>query len=83
MSTPGTIHFASSYPIFDVKDYPYWTNKMRMHLEAIDKEVWEIVVDGIPTNTTETPPNVVKKNWQLDAKARNIIGDIYTRLSTT
>ena len=56
MSTPGTIHVASSYPIFDGKNYPYWKNKMCMHLEAIDKELWEIVVDGIPANTTETPP---------------------------
>ena len=74
MSTPSTIHDASSYPIFDGKDYPYWKKKMCMHLEAIDKELQEIVVDGIRTNTTETPPDVVKKNWQLDAKARNITG---------
>jgi len=74
MSTSGTINVASNCPSFDGTDYPYWKNKMRMHLEAIDKDLWDIVDQGIPAVTLMTPPEVVKRNWQLDAKARSIIG---------
>ena len=74
MSTSGTMSVASNCPIFDGTDYPYWKNKMRMHLEAIDKDLWDIVDQGIPEATLMTAPEVVKKNWQLDAKARSIIG---------
>ena len=74
MSISGTVNVASNYPSFDGTDYPYWKNKMRMHLEAIDKDLWDIVDKGIPEATLMTTADVVKKNWQLDAKARSIIG---------
>ena len=45
-----------------------------MHLEAIDKDLWDIVDKGIPKATLMTSAEVVKKNWQLDAKSRSIIG---------
>src|SRR3954466_9739626 len=74
MSTSGTMSVASNCPIFDRTDYPYWKNKMRMHLEAIDKDLWDIVEEGITEANLMTTPDTVKKNWQLDAKARSIIG---------
>ena len=74
MSTSGTMNVASNCPSFDGSDYPYCKNKMRMHLEAIDKDLWDIVDKGIPQATLMTSSEVVKKNWQLDAKARSIIG---------
>src|ERR1043165_7296741 len=74
MSTSGTMNVASNFPSFDGTDYPYWKNKMKMHLKAIDKDLWDIVDKGIPEATLMTSPEVVKKNWQLDAKARSIIG---------
>src|SRR4051812_39900349 len=74
MSSSGTMSVASNCPIFDGTDYPYWKNKMRMHLEAIDKDLWDIVEQGIPEANLLTTPDTVKKNWQLDAKARSIIG---------
>src|SRR4051812_23641121 len=74
MSTSGTINVASNYPSFDGTDYPYWKNNMRMHLEAIDKDLWDIVDKGIPEATLMTSIKVVRKNWQLDAKAQSIIG---------
>src|ERR1043165_3984552 len=74
MSTSGKMNVASNCPSFDGTDYPYWKNKMRMHLEAIDKDLWDIVDKGIPEVTLMTSPEVIKKNWQLDAKARSIIG---------
>src|SRR3954463_7141030 len=74
MSTSATMNVALNCPSFDGTDYPYWKNKMMMHLEAIDKDLWDIVDNGIPEATLMTSPEVVKKNWQHDAKARSIIG---------
>jgi len=68
------MNVASNCPSFDGTDYPYWKNKMRMHLEEIDKDLWDIVDQGIPEATLMTTADVVRKNWQLDAKARSIIG---------
>ena len=36
MSTIGIIKVSAACPVFDGTEYPYWKNKMRMHLEAID-----------------------------------------------
>ena len=74
MSTSGTINVASNFPSSDGTDYPYQKNKMRMHLEAIEKDLQDIVDKGMPEVTLMTPPDVAKKNQQLDAKARSIIG---------
>src|SRR3954469_6520625 len=74
MSTSGTMNVASNCPSVDGMDYTYWKNKMSMHLEAIDKDLWDIIDQGIPDATLMTPPDVVKRNWQLDAKSRSIIG---------
>src|SRR3954462_8740458 len=74
MSTSGTMNVASNCPSFDGTDYPYWKKKMNMHLESIDKDLWDIVDNGIPEATLMTSPEVVKKNWQLDTKAQSIIG---------
>ena len=39
MSTAGIIKVSAACPVFDGTDYPYWKNKMRMHLEAIDVDL--------------------------------------------
>ena len=39
MSTAGMIKVSVGCPTFDGTDYPYWKNKMRMHLEAIDNDL--------------------------------------------
>ncbi|KAH9649766.1 hypothetical protein KPL70_026110 [Citrus sinensis] len=33
-------------PFFDGNDYPYWKTRMRIYLQALDYEIWEIVCDG-------------------------------------
>ncbi|KAH9743819.1 hypothetical protein KPL70_003436 [Citrus sinensis] len=32
-------------PYFDGNDYPYWKTRMRIYLQALDYEIWEIVND--------------------------------------
>ena len=48
MSTAGIIKVSAACPVFDGTEYPYWKNKMRMHLEAIDVDLWYVVKNGIP-----------------------------------
>ena len=33
-------------PFFDGNDYPYWKTRMRIYLQALDYEIWEVVCDG-------------------------------------
>ena len=45
------IKVSTGFPTFDGTDYPYWKNKMRMHLEAIDNDLWYVVENGVPSVT--------------------------------
>ena len=49
MSTACMIKVSAACPILDGTDYPYSKNKMRMHLEAIDNDIW-FVVDVLTPN---------------------------------
>ena len=48
MSTAGIIKVSVACPVFDGTEYPYWKNKMRMHLEAIDVDLWYVVKNDVP-----------------------------------
>ena len=48
MSNASMIKASAGCPTFDVTDHPYWKNKMRMHLEAIDNDLWYVVENGVP-----------------------------------
>ena len=48
MSTTKNFKVSAKCPVFDGIDYPYWNNKMHMHLEAIDYDPWFVVKIGIP-----------------------------------
>ena len=43
MLTAGINKVSDACPVFDGTEYPYWKNKMRMHLEAIDVDLWYVV----------------------------------------
>ena len=73
MSTGGIIKVSVACPVFDGTDYPYWKNKMRMHLEAIDVDLWYVVKNGIPKAGEGVTAADVKKFVQLDSTAKNII----------
>ena len=47
MLTAGIIEVSTACPIFDGTKYPYWKNRMRMHLEAIDVDLWYVVKNGV------------------------------------
>ena len=73
MSTAGIIKVSAACPVFDGTDYLYWKNKMRMHLEAIDVDLWYVVKNGVPKTGEGVTPADVKKFIQLDSTAKNII----------
>ena len=73
MSTAGIIKVSTACPVFDGTKYPYWKNKMRMHLEAIDIDLWYVVEYGVPKAGEGVTAADVKKFIQLDSTAKNII----------
>ena len=73
MSTAGIIKVSAACPVFDGTEYPYWKNKMRMHLEAIDVDLWYVVENGVPKAGEGVTAADVKKFVQLDSTAKNII----------
>ena len=87
MSTTCMIKVSAGCPTFDGTDYPYWKNKMRMHLEAIDNDLWYVVENGIPSITPTINAADVKRFKQLDSQAKNIIGHLrkgqYGRVSAS
>ena len=55
MSTAGIIKVSAARPVFDGTDYPYWKNKMRMHLESIDVDLWYVVKEAFPRSVMVSP----------------------------
>ena len=79
MLTAGIIKVSAACPVFDRTEYPYWKNKMRMHLEAIDVDLWYVIENGIPKAGEGVTAADVKKFVQLDSTTKNIICDHLTK----
>ncbi|KAH9680506.1 Integrase catalytic domain-containing protein [Citrus sinensis] len=72
-------------PYFDGNDYPYWKTRMRIYLQALDYEIWEIVNDGpfMPLTKNELGEDILKpsRDWNefekrkasLNSKAMNAL----------
>ncbi|MCY3108230.1 hypothetical protein [Acinetobacter baumannii] len=73
MSTAEIIKVSIACPVFDGTDYPYCKNKMHMHLEAIDNNLWYVVKSGVPKVGEGVTAADVKRFMQLDSTAKNII----------
>ncbi|KAH9679772.1 hypothetical protein KPL71_026267 [Citrus sinensis] len=54
-------------PFFDGNDYPYWKTRMRIYLQALDYEIWEVVCDGpfMPLTKNEVGEDIPKpsREW--------------------
>ena len=75
MSTAGIIKVLATYPVFDGTEYPYWKNKMRMHLEAIDVDLWYVVKNGVP-KTGEGVTLLMSRssfNWTLLPRISSVV----------
>ena len=73
MSTAGMFKVTAACPTFEGKNFPFWKNKMQMHLQAIDNDLWYIVEHGVPIISASVSAADVKKFKQLDSQAKNII----------
>ncbi|KAH9794680.1 hypothetical protein KPL71_004982 [Citrus sinensis] len=72
-------------PFFDGNDYAYWKTKMRIYLQALDYEIWEVVCDGpfMPMFKDEVGDDIPKPSSQwselekrkmsLNSKAMNAL----------
>ncbi|KAH9744000.1 hypothetical protein KPL70_003507 [Citrus sinensis] len=72
-------------PYFDGNDYPYWKIRMRIYLQALNYEIWEIVNDGpfMPLTKNEVGKDIPKpsRDWNefkkrkasLNSKAMNVL----------
>ncbi|KAH9668310.1 Integrase catalytic domain-containing protein [Citrus sinensis] len=72
-------------PFFDGNDYAYWKTKMRIYLQALDYEIWEVVCDGpfLPLTKNEFGEDIPKpsREWNelekrkasLNSKAMNAL----------
>ncbi|KAH9791908.1 hypothetical protein KPL71_003919 [Citrus sinensis] len=72
-------------PFFDGNDYAYWKTRMRIYLQALDYEIWEVVCDGpfMPTFKDEVGDDIPKPSSQwselekrkmsLNSKAMNAL----------
>ncbi|KAH9648834.1 hypothetical protein KPL70_025758 [Citrus sinensis] len=72
-------------PFFDGNDYAYWKTRMRIYLQALDYEIWEVVCDGpfMPTFKDEAGDDIPKPSSQwselekrkmsLNSKAMNAL----------
>ncbi|KAH9754083.1 hypothetical protein KPL71_015319 [Citrus sinensis] len=72
-------------PYFDGNDYPYWKTRMRIYLQALDYEIWEIVNDGpfMPLTKNKVGEDIPKpsRDWNefekrkasLNSKAMNAL----------
>ncbi|KAH9781613.1 hypothetical protein KPL71_008538 [Citrus sinensis] len=72
-------------PFFDGNDYPYWKTRMRIYLQALDYEIWEVVCDDpfLPLTKNEFGEDIPKpsREWNelekrkvsLNSKAMNAL----------
>ena len=73
MSTAGMFKVTAACPTYEGKNFPFWKNKMQMHLQAIDNDLWYIVENGVPIISSSVTAADVKKFKQLDSQAKNTI----------
>ena len=69
----GSSSHSERFPIFDGNDYVYWKERMRIRLQAINIELWQIVENGYTIQHPDAPNSVDKAMLQLNAQAKDII----------
>ena len=75
MSTAGIIKVSVVCLVFDGTNYPYWQNKMCMHLEAIDVDLWYVVKNGVPKSGEGVTLLTSRSsfNWTLPPRTSSVV----------
>src|ERR1041385_5638350 len=55
-------------PIFNGKDYPYWKDKMKRNIMAINSAAWEVVKNGVTVKDRSAITPEEAKKMALDAE---------------
>src|SRR3954465_6719653 len=55
-------------PIYNGKDYPYWKDKMKRNIMAINSAAWEVVKNGVTVKDTDAITPEETKKIELDAE---------------
>ena len=78
MSYAGRSSHSDGFPIFDGNDYIYWSDRMKIRLQAINVDLWNIVKNGY---TVQHPDDPISDEAMiaLDAQAKDIISDCISR----
>ena len=72
MSTAVMIKVSAGCPTFDGTDYPYWKNNMRMHLEAIENDLWYVVENDF-ANTADDGDDDYAPTYCFMAKGAKVL----------
>ena len=73
MSYAARSSHSEIFPIFNGNDYLYWKERMRIRIQAINYDLWQIVEDGYTIQQQNDLTSDDKANLQLDAQAKDII----------
>ena len=60
-------------------NYPFWKEKMKIRLWAIDNDMWNVVQLGFTIEVPQAPTDLEKKLIQMDAQAKDEIGGHLSR----
>ena len=61
--------------MFDGNDYLYWKERMRIILQALNIELWQIMENGFTIQQPDAPNSDDKALLRLNAQAKHIICD--------
>src|SRR6266566_103778 len=78
MSYAGRSSHSERFPIFDGNDCIYWRDRMKIRLQAINIDLWNIVENGYTVQHPEDP-TFDEDVILLDAQAKDIISDSISR----
>lgn len=73
MSLAGYFRSFKKFPIFDGYDYPFWKEKMKIRLKAIDDDMWQVVENGYVIKSPGCPTLLEKRLVQMHARANDVI----------
>ena len=63
-------------PFFNGNDYAYWKTRMRIYLQVLDYEVWEVVCDEVGDDIPKPScqwSELEKRKLSLNSKAMNAL----------
>src|ERR1041385_8687462 len=64
----AVVRLGEPIPIFNEKDYPYWKDKMKRNIMAINSAAWEFVKNGVTVKDRSAKTPEEAKKMALDAE---------------